>query len=79
MSAWTEKNSGRVERLQKEIAEMEQRVQNFGVRNAIQIGHKEREFIFDVETTGVLPPETIVRKALLVLKQKLEVINTELE
>ena len=68
-----------IDKFKRDIALNEQRIQNFGVRNAIQIGQKDREFIFNVETTGVLRPETIVRKALLVLKEKLEVINTELE
>ena len=49
------------------------------MRNAIRISQKENEFLFTVETTGVLRPEEIVRMALAELKKKLGTVNKELE
>jgi len=43
----------------------------FGVHKGIKIGMKEGEFLFTVESSGVLKPEDIVKKGLETLKRKL--------
>jgi len=53
--------------------------EEFGDKKAIRIGYKEREFLFTVETTGVMKPEDIVRKAIRVLSEKLKVIQEDIE
>ncbi len=45
------------------------------VGHAIVIREKPNHFIFTVESTGALPPEEIVTKALRVLQQKIEVVR----
>ena len=48
---------------------------DINVNNAIRIDESENKFIFTVESTGALPPEDIVIKALKVLSQKLKTIQ----
>jgi DNA-directed RNA polymerase I and III subunit RPAC1 len=38
----------------------------------VTVGEKDDKFIFTVESTGVLPPEEIVVRALRILRNKLE-------
>ena len=45
------------------------------VERAVTVGEKEEKFIFTVESTGVIPPEDIVKKALMILKNKLNVLK----
>lgn len=42
-----------------------------GKEDAIKVGLEEDQFIFTVESTGALPPETIVKKAMEILIDKL--------
>jgi DNA-directed RNA polymerase II subunit RPB3 len=45
----------------------------------VDIRAKEDTFLFTVESTGALPPETIVLNALKVLDAKLEMTKSELD
>ena len=44
----------------------------------VKIGEDDQKFFFTVESTGALPPEEIVRKALIILKAKIEKFKQEL-
>jgi len=52
---------------------------NFGVPELVSVKQKDGRFIFTVESTGVLPPETIVLSALTTLKDKLIELQQGLE
>ena len=43
--------------------------------NSIRIDERDDRFIFTVESTGALPPETIVLKAFEVLAEKVKTIK----
>ena len=45
---------------------------------SVQIGENDNRFIFTVESTGALPPEEIVLRALQILKGKLDFLKTGL-
>ena len=45
------------------------------LEKAIRIDENERKFLFTVESTGALPPASIVLKALRELKQKLGMLK----
>ena len=47
----------------------------FGVDRGIKIKMKENEFLFTIESTGVLKPEDIVKKGLETLKRKLNDVS----
>lgn len=51
----------------------------FGADKGIKIKMKENEFIFSVESTGVLKPEDIVKKGLETLKRKLNDVSQALK
>ena len=53
--------------------------QDFDARKGIKISQSDRQFIFTVETTGVLSPEEIVKRALKVLREKIEVVKRDLK
>jgi len=53
--------------------------EQFGVPELVTIKEKEGRFIFSVESTGVLPPDTIVLNALGTLKDKLVELQTGLD
>lgn len=42
-----------------------------GLERAVKIGERDEKFVFTVESTGVMPPEEIVTRALAILKEKL--------
>lgn len=45
---------------------------------AVSLKEDEHKFIFTVESTGSLPPQEIVKKALAILKQKIDNFSKEL-
>jgi len=45
--------------------------QQNGIDRAVTLGEQDERFIFTVESTGVLPPENILHRALGILKKKL--------
>ena len=49
-----------------------------GLERAVKIGERDEKFVFTVESTGVLPPEEIVRRALEILMQKLKTLSEEM-
>lgn len=46
-----------------------------GLERAVKIGERDEKFVFTVESTGVMPPEVIVMKALAILKDKLQELS----
>ena len=48
------------------------------LERAVRLGEDDHKFYFTVESTGVLPPEDIVRKALVILKRKINNFSQEL-
>lgn len=44
------------------------------LERAVKIGERDEKFVFTVESTGVLDPEDIVRRALDILMQKLHTL-----
>ena len=46
-----------------------------GLERAVRIGERDEKFVFTVESTGVLAPEDIVRRALDILMQKLHTLS----
>ena len=53
--------------------------EDMGKPGLVDIRAKEDTFLFTVESTGALPPETIVLNALKVLDTKLEMTKSELD
>lgn len=49
-----------------------------GIDNAVKIAEDNHKFIFTVESTGALPPVDIVRKAMTILKQKINMFASDL-
>lgn len=49
-----------------------------GFENAVKIAEDPHKFIFTVESTGALPPVEIVRKAMTILKQKINTFANDL-
>ncbi len=45
-----------------------------GLERAVKIAERDDKFIFTVESTGVLPPEDIVQRALKILSDKLKAL-----
>lgn len=45
------------------------------LKNYIRVGTKKDRFIFTVETVGTMPPAMIVKKAMQVLKEKLNTME----
>ena len=45
------------------------------LERVVNITERDEKFIFTVESTGVLPPEDIVKKAFMILKSKLNVLK----
>ena len=48
------------------------------LERAVRLGEDDHKFYFTVESTGVLPPEDIVKKALFILKRKINNFSQEL-
>lgn len=48
--------------------------QSQGLERAVRVGERDEKFIFTVESTGVMPPEDIVARALDILSEKLRVL-----
>lgn len=46
---------------------------------AVSLKEDDHKFIFTVESTGALPPQEIVKKALRILKEKITNFSKELE
>jgi DNA-directed RNA polymerase II subunit RPB3 len=55
------------------------KAEEMGKPGLVDIRAKEDTFLFTVESTGALPPETIVLNALKVLDAKLEMTKSELD
>ena len=51
-------------------------VNEMGKEQAIKVGLEEDKFLFTVESTGALPPEMIVLKAMEILKDKFAELET---
>ena len=49
------------------------------LNKAVEITENDFKFIFTVESTGVLPPIDIVKKALRILKSKIERFRGEMK
>ena len=45
------------------------------LERVVNMTERDEKFIFTVESTGVLPPEDIVKKAFMILKSKLNVLK----
>jgi DNA-directed RNA polymerase alpha subunit len=50
-----------------------------GLERAVKIGERDEKFIFTVESTGVMPPEVIVMRALAILKEKLAELSKSMD
>lgn len=46
--------------------------------NLIQVGRKKDRFVFTVESSGVLPPVTIVKKSIQILRNKLKALESKI-
>lgn len=46
--------------------------ETFGLEKSVKVGEEDENFNFIVESTGALPPREIVKKALVILKAKIE-------
>lgn len=42
------------------------------MERAVKVGERDDKFIFTIESTGVLPPEDIVKRGLEILRMKLD-------
>jgi DNA-directed RNA polymerase alpha subunit len=49
--------------------------QTQGLERAVKISERDDKFVFTVESTGVLPPEDIVRRAFIILSHKLKTLS----
>jgi DNA-directed RNA polymerase II subunit RPB3 len=49
-----------------------------GLERAVKVGERDEKFVFTVESTGVMPPEEIVFRALQILKEKFRVLAEEM-
>ena len=52
--------------------------ETFKLEKAVLITEDDHKYYFTIESTGALPPAEIVRKALKILKEKLNNFNSEL-
>jgi DNA-directed RNA polymerase alpha subunit len=50
-----------------------------GLERAVKIGERDEKFVFTVESTGVMPPEMIVTRALTILKDKLQELSLSMK
>lgn len=53
--------------------------QSENLERAVKIGERDEKFVFTVESTGVMPPEDIVMRALSILKEKLRELAQGME
>ena len=49
-----------------------------GHNKAVTLKEDDNKFIFTIESTGALPPEVMVKKALIILEKKIANFNDEL-
>ena len=52
---------------------------SLGLEKAVSLKEDDHKFIFTVESTGALPPQEIVKKALRILNEKIRNFSKELE
>lgn len=50
-----------------------------GMGEAVKLGENDHKYNFKVESTGALPPAQIVKKALIIMKKKIEDFEKNLQ